>query len=101
MGQTTAENSNELLKKVEEEVDAYLDQLQGLNNDDCDVVMKWTASVSARLTALVFMSFDVNNRLWNKLRTDRLQPLHDEVRFQYQVASRRLSLMHHEWELSR
>ena len=68
---------------------------------DPDEAMAWLSSVSARALEMRSWTIENDNRLATKFRIEELIPFTDECRFQFQVASRRFSILEQEWKLAR
>jgi hypothetical protein len=98
MVQPTPAKSNEALEKVYKELDEYVEQLRSLFLQDPDDAMKWISSVSARLLELIFQSLRNDTRPMTRLRVEWLLPFQQELRFQWQLCSRRISAAQLEWE---
>lgn len=83
------------------EVAGYVTEMQALKYKANDDAMSWLSSVSARILEMMFFTLQSNARLMTKFRVEELIPMKDEIRFQFQVASRRQSVAQMEWELVR
>ena len=88
------------LALVWEELNSYAVQLRSLHDQEPEDALNWLSSVSARVLELTFQTLHVNSRDNQKLRSEWLTPLKDELRFQFQVASRRVALTRMDFDTS-
>ncbi len=86
---------------IREELSVYIAEMKGLNRMFPDEAMAWLSSVSARILEMIIQTLDNDNRLTTKFRVEVLIPLRDELRFQFQIASRRHSVDKMEYDLAR
>lgn len=82
------------------EVTNYAAQLSQLRYMGSDEAMAWVSSVSARVMQLILTTLDYDNRASTKWRVEALIPMREELRFQFQVASRRHAISELEWKLA-
>lgn len=71
----------------------YAAQLKDLCNMPPDEAMEWISSASARVHEMIIQTVLVGDHLSQRVRIDMLIPTRDELRFQFEVSSRRLTLM--------
>ena len=82
------------------EVGEYITQMKTLRQMDPDEAMAWLSSVSARILEMIVVTLDHDGRQITRFRVEVLIPTRDELRFQYQIASRRHSLDRFEWDVA-
>jgi hypothetical protein len=97
----TVTKSDEALEKVHKELNEYVEQMKNLSEQDVSDAMAWVSSVSARVLELVYQSYDHDSRTMQRLRLERLQVLQAELKFQFQILSRRQALRNFEWEVAK
>ena len=82
------------------EVGEYITQMKNLRRMDPDEAMAWLSSVSARILEMIVTTLDHDGRQITRFRVEVLIPTRDELRFQYQIASRRHSVNQFEWDIA-
>jgi hypothetical protein len=97
----SAPQRRDLFGPFRKELAAYVTEMQQLRSMDSDSAMAWLSSVSARVLEMMYATLQSDSRVATKFRIEELIPLKDEIRFQFQVASRRQSVAQMEWDLVR
>lgn len=108
---TTTDEVRQLLEKqpqqrrddftaVRSELAQYVSEMKDLRQQDPDDAMAWLSSVSARVLELRLFTLQSEGRLATKLRVEELIPITEEIRFQFQIASRRTTITALDWEFS-
>jgi hypothetical protein len=88
------------LAALRNEVAEYVGALKQLRHLDPDDVMAWLSSTSARVFEMILYTQQSDARSFTKFRIEVLIEFREELRFQYQIASRRLSSMKFEWDVA-
>lgn len=101
MPPATATKLSEPGKKLQQEIAGYVQEMQHLGSKELGEVLDWLSSISARVLEMIFFTLDNDNREMMRMRVERLQPLHEELRYQYTIASRKHSFTRFEWESSK
>lgn len=89
------------IKKWRDELDGYLVLMQDWSNIDPSTCMEQIASMAARLIQIRCDVVRTESRNMQAFRTKELDPVLAQVDFQFKIASRRLSSMNLEWDVSR
>jgi hypothetical protein len=88
------------LAAYKQELNQYLTDMKGLRRMHPEQAMSWVSAVSARVLEMIYMTLESESRTATKFRVEWLIPLRDELRFQYQIVSRRVSNERFEWEMA-
>lgn len=88
------------LAGLKKELQQYLTEMKRIRQMHPDQAMSWISSVSARVLEMIYATLESEARASTKFRVEWLIPLRDELRFQYQIASRRVSTERFEWEMA-
>lgn len=88
------------LRHLKKELSKYLTEMKTIRQMHPDQAMSWLSSVSARVMEMIYMTLESEARVSTKFRVEWLIPLRDELRFQFQIASRRVSTERFEWEMA-
>lgn len=83
-----------------DEIDGYLTQMQAWSMTDPATVMQQISSIGARLIEIRTQVVRSESRLLQGFRTKELDPLLNQVEFQFKIHSRRLSSMTLDWQIS-
>lgn len=86
---------------LKDEVVRYAAEMRELHFLPQDEVMAWLSSVSARVLEMILATLDYEGRLSTRFRVETLIPVRDELRYQFQVASRRVSVAQIDFDLAR
>lgn len=81
------------LEGVKKEVVGYCTELKNLNQLPADEAMGWLSSISARVHELIVQTVISSGQRATKFRIEALIPTRDELHWQFDVASRRVTLM--------
>ncbi len=96
-----AQRGESELRGIRSELAGYVTEMKRLSRIDGEDAMEWLSSVSARVLELIYFTLANEGRLMTKLRVEELIPFREELRFQFQVASRRVAMMKMEWDFAR
>lgn len=94
------ERRNDPVADLRSEVLDYIGQMKNLRHMDPDEAMAWLSSVSARILEMIVATLDNDGRLVTRFRVEVLIPTRDELRYQFQIASRRQSVQQFEWDVA-
>ena len=84
-----------------EELDNYLSMMQEWSYTDPDIVMKQISSIAARLIQIRCEIIRTESRANQSFRTKELDPVLDQLGFQFKIHSRRLSSMQLDWDVAK
>lgn len=85
---------------VREELLGYYAIVKGFSNADPDEVLSDLSAIGARLVELRALSWRDGGQKASKLRTTEIEPLLDQLEFQFRVASRRQAIREMDFRLS-
>ena len=85
--------SRDWLDAMKDEVMGYAVEMKDLPNLPPDEAMMWLSSISARVHEMILTTVNFDGRQSTKWRIEGLLPTRDELRFQFEVSSRRVALM--------
>jgi hypothetical protein len=91
------------MKSIRAEIDAMNEVMTGFCDAEPDEVMQHCSGFSSRLVEIRRAIFRIEDFLthWKPLRIQEVTPLIEETRFQYEVASRLLTVRMHDWNMER
>lgn len=84
-----------------DELDGFLSMMQQWSQIDPGTVMMQISSIAARLIEIRSNVVRSENRTLQAFRTKELDPLLDQVEFQFKIHSRRVSSMSLEWDMAK
>jgi hypothetical protein len=85
--------SRDWLDAMKDEIMGYATELKDLNTMPSDEAMQWISAISARVHEMIMETLRSDGRQATKWRIDGLLTTRDELRFQFEVSSRRVTLM--------
>lgn len=83
------------------EIDAFLTSMQDWEHSDPDTVLREIAGIGARLVEIRTQLVRSESRSFQSFRTKELDPLMDQLEFQFKIHSRRHSVEKFDWDVSR
>lgn len=83
------------------ELDDFIAMMQDFATEDPDTVLQQISTIAARLTGIRSQIVRVESRALQAFRTREVDPLLDQIQFQFRVNSRRLSMMSLDFEMTR
>ena len=86
---------------VSTEIDDYLRLIQTFGSCEPDEVLRQVSAVSARLTYLRIQLIREGNQRANRVRTQELDPLMDNLDMQFKIASRLLTVRQLDWDMAK
>jgi hypothetical protein len=89
------------IKEVQRELDGYYEDVKLFSKQPPEEVMIQIAGIAGRLTEVRAQLVRNDGKIAQNLRTKEVEPLLDQLRFQYSVFSRLLSVRSLDWEMSR
>lgn len=91
------------INSVRDELDSMNETMKGFDEEEPDEVMRACSAYSARLVEIQRRIFRIEDVLtyWKPVRTQEVNRLLEETRFQYEVASRILTQRKFDWEMER
>lgn len=90
-----------LIGTVTSEVDDYLRLLQTFGSAEPDEVLRQVSAVTARLTYLRVQLIREGGQRANRLRTQELDPLMENLDMQFKIHSRLISVRQMDWDISK
>lgn len=103
-----AQNSKEVpglgsINSVRAELDSMFEKIRGFETSEPDETMVVCSALSARLSEIRMRIHRVESVLayWKSVRTQEVDPAIEEVRFQYNLASRLLTQRQLDWDMSK
>lgn len=89
-----------LLQAYLSELDVYYEAVKEFHGQEPDIVMQQIAAFSGRLCEIRAKLQRIGSTRANQLRTREVDPLMDQMNFQYTIASRLQSVREHEFKMS-
>lgn len=91
------------INSVRDELDSMNEVMKRFDQEEPDEVMRACSGYSARLVEIQRRIFRIEDVLtyWKPVRTQEVNRLLEETRFQYEVASRILTQRKFDWEMER
>lgn len=90
-----------LIGQVSSEIDEYLMLAQTFSREEPDEVLRHVSAVTARLSYLRVALIREGGARANKLRTQELDPLMENLDLQFKIASRLLTSRQFDFEVTR
>lgn len=91
------------INDVRAELDAIFEDIKRMHEQEPDEVMVVCSARSARLSELRMLIYRVEDLLsyWKPIRTHEVDPAMEELRFQFNLASRLLTQRQLDWDMTR
>jgi hypothetical protein len=91
-------NKPDEVATIQKELLTYVEEMKGLGSLEPWEAMERISTISARVLELTVQTLVTNSRPLQMLRLEWLERLKEELKFQYTIQSRKLSLTRLEWE---
>lgn len=93
-------SSREYIEILREEFDGYYQIIKSWESAEPDVVLQQASGISARLTEVRAMLLRDRSQRANRLRIDEVDPLLEQLEFQFRLHSRLHAIREHDFKLA-